>query len=65
MKTKTPNCPKCKRPTVVAGALFRCPKCGGFYDDNPDEGGDFSDRNPAARLEREERRREARAVKRY
>jgi hypothetical protein len=26
------------------------------FDDSPDEGGDFSDRNPAVRLEREERR---------
>lgn len=35
-----------------------CLKCGAWFDDDPDEGGEYSDRNPAARLEREDRRRE-------
>jgi len=35
-----------------------CPWCKRLFDDSPDEGGDFSDRNPAVRLEREERRKQ-------
>jgi hypothetical protein len=43
-----------------AGDLYHCRGCGAIFDDEPDEGGDWSDGNPAARLEREERRRERR-----
>lgn len=56
-----PPCPRCgtnkqARPVGVVGDLFRCGKCGGVYDRFPDEGGDYSDHNPTARLERLERR---------
>jgi len=60
-KAKKPICPRCKTAkNVVAqgvvGDMFVCTKCGGLLDSDPLEGGDFSDHNPAARLEREERR---------
>lgn len=53
------RCPKCGTPqTPGAGqTIFFCHKCRMQFDNDPDEGGDFSDRNPAARLEREDRRR--------
>jgi rubredoxin len=56
-----PKCPRCGRrksvqPQGSCGDLFRCTKCGNVFDNDPDEGGDYSDRNPAARMEREERR---------
>lgn len=54
---KPPRCPRCDGKGIpTPGGLFKCSKCGGFYDDDPDEGGTHSDRNPAARLERAERR---------
>jgi ribosomal protein L37AE/L43A len=55
----TPQCPHCgkKGRVVRAGAMWRCRTCEGFFDDEPDEGGDYSDRDPTARLERQERRR--------
>lgn len=54
-----PQCPHCcKRDRVVkTGEQRRHRHSGGFFDDDPDEGGDFHSRNPAARLERQERRR--------
>lgn len=57
-----PKCPRCGtnkhvRPHGVVGDLYRCGKCSGTFDDDPEEGGDYSDRNPAARLERDDRRR--------
>jgi hypothetical protein len=54
-KPTVPPCPRCGRkgqPANPEGSLFRCGQCGAFYDSAPDEGGDWSDRNPAARLER-------------
>lgn len=56
-----PPCPMCgtsKKSTAMAGGMFRCGNCGGLYDREPHEGGTHSTFNPAARLEREERRRE-------
>jgi hypothetical protein len=54
-----PPCPMCgnSRHSVPQGepGLFICTKHGMLYDVT-DDGGDYSDRNPAARLEREERR---------
>ena len=44
---------------------FFCNKCKGLYDGEPAEGGDYSDRNPALRMEREERRREQGSRRRY
>ena len=54
-----PKCPRCGRVKAVqkAGGFFHCNGCGATFDDDPNEGGDWSDRNPAARLERQERRR--------
>lgn len=55
-----PKCPHCcgTKQVVPCGSLYHCRKCNAFFDDDPDEGGTHSDRNPAARLEREERRKE-------
>lgn len=58
-------CPRCGRrqPKRAPNTIYRCDgphACGAMFDDNPDEGGSHDDRNPAARLEREEWRQEAR-----
>jgi len=54
------KCPLCGRKgKPVAGGLLQCPQ-GHFFDDEPNEGGDYSDRNPAARLERNDRRKQTR-----
>lgn len=55
-------CPSCQTGQFRRGdgTVYHCGKCGGMFDDDPEDGGDYSDRNPAARLEREERRGEAR-----
>lgn len=55
--TATVRCPRCKR-AVKKGERsdYYCPSCDALFDDDPDEGGDYSDFNPAARIEREERR---------
>lgn len=54
----TVKCPKCGRVQVNRGinAIYWCDHCQAPFDNDPDEGGDWSDRNPAARLEREEKR---------
>lgn len=57
---KKQRCPKDgrhKQTMQQVGGIY-CHDCKAFYDDDPDEGGDYSDHNPAARLEREERQRE-------
>lgn len=54
-----PPCPRCgtNRQVVNHGREeFFCGKCGGIFDSDPSEGGDYSDRDPSARLERQERR---------
>jgi DNA-directed RNA polymerase subunit RPC12/RpoP len=58
MTTTTVRCPRCGRgqPYKSPQALYWCDHCRGMFDDDPDEGGTHSDLNPAARLEREERR---------
>lgn len=47
-----PKCPLCKKNNKVAhhsGNLFRCGRCGGLFDTQPNEGGDcYSD--PTKRL---------------
>lgn len=52
------RCPRCyePQPRRLPSAIYRCPNCGGQFDDDPDEGGDYFD-DPAKRLEREEARR--------
>jgi ribosomal protein L37AE/L43A len=51
-------CPKCKRVQANRGpsAIYWCDVCRCQFDDDPDEGGDYHDRNPAARMDRSERR---------
>jgi hypothetical protein len=61
-KNKGPQvrCPKCGRrqnKSTLPDAMYWCGVCQVQFDDDPDEGGDYSARNPAARLEREERNR--------
>lgn len=55
--TPCPRCRTAKHARLTPSGLNYCTRCGGLYDDEPGEGGDHSDRNPAVRLEREERRR--------
>ena len=68
MKTKQPSaaasaatkkCPACGSTRYVGAGpdLYKCTRCGGFFDDDPDEGGTHGLR-PETRLEREERARE-------
>jgi hypothetical protein len=62
-KSNLPPCPMCKtnrHANARAGGDFYCSNCRGLYDGRDDDGGDYSDRNPAARLERAERERERR-----
>ena len=56
MSTK-PTCPACGSPKAIpfGPRTYRCGNCDGLYDDDPSEGADYSDRNPAARIERAER----------
>ncbi len=57
-----PACPRCRTSKEVGhqgeGNLYVCHRCKGLFDNDPNEGGDHSDFNPAIRLEREDRRRE-------
>ena len=55
---KTARCPRCNVKGTPQGDVFWCRRCQCLFDDEPAEGGDYSDRNPAARLEREERQRQ-------
>jgi len=58
-----PPCPRCRtgKHAVPHGQReFFCNRCKGLYDDDPDEGGTYSDFNAAVRIEREERAAERR-----
>lgn len=57
-KIKMPPYPMCRsnRDVIATGELFYCSAHKLQFDTQDD--GDYSDRNPAARLEREERRQE-------
>ena len=60
------RCPRCNRPQPKRGSrdtIYYCEFCRGMFDDDPTDGGDYSDRNPAARIEREERMKENRRAK--
>lgn len=51
-----PPCPKCGgRKTAPRGDWFICHRCDMMFDRDPDEGGDYSARDPAARMMRQER----------
>lgn len=60
------RCPKCnrKQPVRAPDSIYYCKWCECQFDSDPNEGGDFSDHNPAARLELEERARERQAQRR-
>lgn len=51
------HCPFCNSKKVVPNGdrEYMCTSCKKYFDDEPDEGGSFSDRDPSARMEREER----------
>ena len=54
------RCPKCgrkqtKRPGT--DAIYYCTVCHVQFDNDPDEGGDYSQYDPAWRLEKQKRRR--------
>lgn len=61
------KCPRCGRAQKDRGpsAIYFCDNCRGQFDNEPLEGGDYSDRNPAARLEREERQRAERKNRKH
>lgn len=52
------KCPRCgtAQKKRQPDAIYYCERCRGQFDDDPDEGGDWSDRDPSWRLERQERR---------
>jgi len=54
------RCPGCggRQKPGAGQTIFYCQKCRCQFDADPDEGGDYSDRNASARLERAERERE-------
>jgi len=52
------TCGRIKAVVQMTNHMYRCGHCGTMFDDNPDEGSDYSDFRPSARMEREERRRE-------
>jgi transposase-like protein len=59
-----PDCPFCgdNRQVYEHGDRnFWCRRCNREFDDDPEEGGDYSDFDPAWRMERQERRRKRRA----
>lgn len=63
-----PTCPRCgprhrNKVSQIGTKLWLCGHCNMMFDDDPDEGGDFDDRNPARRLEREENRQQRRKRK--
>lgn len=61
-KPKPPPCPCCGNRSNIQciAETFKCLRCGGLYDSEPDEGGSYSEFNPSWRMEREERERERR-----
>ena len=61
----TVDCPGCGRSQARQGTdtIYWCDVCQCQFDDDPDEGGDYSGRDPSWRLEREERRAVRRSAK--
>ena len=56
MKEKV-RCPKCGRKQTKQGpdTIYRCDRCQVSFDDDPDEGGTYSNRDPSARIQAAER----------
>jgi len=53
------RCPWCKTDKhvqLIGQGMYHCHQCHRTFDADPDEGGDYDNRNPAKRLEREEAR---------
>lgn len=59
-KIQCPRCRRVKDVSVYSDGGRYCHACQMEFDGDPDDGGDFDDRNPAARLERQEQRRAGR-----
>jgi hypothetical protein len=60
IKPTIPPCPGCgtnRNANARAGGDFYCAKCQCLYDADPDEGSDYSDRDPSVRLIRAEEER--------
>lgn len=61
---KMPPCPVCKtnkqvKVIGVSGDMFRCGRCNGIFDSEPNEGSDvFAD--PSRRMEKQEERQQQR-----
>lgn len=53
---KCPQCGRVKAVQQIGFQFYRCGGCGAMFDANPNEGGDYSDRDPSARLTRKEAR---------
>lgn len=52
------TCPWCGKHKTVqqwSKGVYHCTWCKRLFDDDPDEGGAYSNTNPAARMEYEER----------
>jgi ribosomal protein L37AE/L43A len=58
------RCPFCnhRRITPLGDCLFRCADCDKLFDNDPDEGGTYSDRHADARIIRQEVAQERRAA---
>lgn len=61
------RCPFCNSKKIVASGPrnFFCHDCKATFDSEPSEGGDYSDRNPGARIERKEREQQQRRERHY
>lgn len=55
----TVACPKCRgrQPERGPDAIYYCDDCRCQFDSDPDEGGDYSDRDHSLRLQRAEEQR--------
>lgn len=57
-----PPCPKCgsNKRSAPRGEWWYCHNCDCLYDGEPEEGGDYSTRDPSWRMQRAERKKKAR-----
>ena len=58
--TKLPDCPSCgdNRAVYAEPTGYYCRTCQVVFDDDPNEGGDYSSHDPSWRMQREEARAE-------
>lgn len=64
MKTKLPKCPICGTNKSVSaiglsGEMFRCGRCNGLFDNEPNEGGSAHNNPVRSAIYREQRQRKA------